>query len=507
MSSGSNVVNIALKQKGISGTPNKFTRWMGVGGVAWCACFVSWCCNQAGVSTSISPKTAAVQGFLDFARKNGRFKEKNSGYKPVVGDIFIQKSSGASHTGFVISCSGNSFKTIEGNNGNAVKEQTHSLTEAKLTGFFHPAYTEESKSVSTSGTDTEAKKEKKDITKTVVKSINRFTNLYSLDTGESNVFCQLFIENDKIYSPVVVGDIEWTIERKNSPSKLKFTVLKDEIINFQEGNPVKLKINGENIFYGYIFTKSRTDKFTIDVTAYDQLRYFKNKDSYIYENKKYSELLKMIAEDYDLKVGDIADTEYVIPKRCDEGTLFDILGNAGDQTLIHTGKLYVLYDDFGRLTLKNIDDMLLNVYVDESQIQGYDYKTSIDTDVYNRVKLAKDNEETGEREFYIYNDGENQGKWGILQYYEKIDNNVADINLQAQALLKYYNVKSRTLKISNVFGNTAVRAGCSILVNMDLGDIEVSNKMVVEKVTHKFSDGSHFMDINLSGIRGEFNGE
>lgn len=506
MASGSDVVNIALKQKGISGTPNKFTRWFGMGGVAWCACFVSWCCDQAGVSTDISPKSASVQGFLDFAKSKSRFKAKNSGYTPVAGDIFIQKSNGASHVGFVISSSGGSFKSIEGNCGNAVKECTHSLTEATLTGFFNPAYTGKSTPISSEETKTSEKTEEKDITKTVVKSINgasgvyRFVNLMNADTSETT-FCDLLIENDRIYVPVVVGDITLTMERKGTPSSLKFSVLKDDIINFREGNPVKLKVNSENVFYGYIFTKSRKDEYTIDVTAYDQLRYFKNKDSYIYENKKYSDLVKMIAEDYNLKLGSIADTGYVIPKANEEGTLFDILGNASDNTVMRTGNLYILYDDFGSITLKSLADMRLNIFINETQMQDYSYSTSIDSDVYNRVKLAKDNGDTGEREFYIFNDAENQSKWGVLQYYEKLsDNSAMDVNIKGKMLLEYYNKKSRSLSLSNVFGVVGVRGGSLIVVNMDLGDMEVSNWMMVEKVTHKFSDGHHFMNLELSGL-------
>ena len=353
------------------------------------------------------------------------------------------------------------------------------------------------------------KKEKKNITKTAVKSINgtsgvyKYTHLHDYVTADE-AYYDLTIENDRIYRPIVTGDISLTRERTNAPSSIKFSVLKDDGLNFREGNPVRFVVGGENIFYGYIFSKSRKDNTTIDVTAYDQLRYFKNKDSYIYENKKYSELLKMIAEDYLLKLGSIADTGYVIPQRVEDGTLFDILGNASDITTIRTGKIFVLYDDFGEITLKNVTDMQTDIFIDETQLKGFDYKTSIDKDVYNRVKLAKDNDETGEREFYVFNDAKNQAEWGLLQYYDKLDDNSGDINLRGQMLLRHYNVKSRSLKLSGVFGSTAVRGGSSVLVNLDIGDMVLSNRMLVEKAVHKFSGGHHFMDLTVSGIRGEF---
>ena len=354
-----------------------------------------------------------------------------------------------------------------------------------------------------------AKPEKKDITKTVVKSINGTAGIYKYTqlseyVSKNEVYFDLLIENNgQIYRPIIKGDIVWSVKRSGAAGSLKFTVVKDDVIDFREGCPVKFWVGGKGIFYGYIFTKSRKNNDTIDVTAYDQLRYFRNKDSYIYENKKYSELLKMIAADYNLKCGDIADTAYTIPQRIEEGTLFDILGNAADLTLIRTGEQYVLFDDFGKIALKNVTDMQSDVFVNETQLQDFDYKTSIDNDVYNRIKLAVDNEETGEREFYITNGSENQAQWGILQYYDKLDDNAGDIALRGQMLLKYYNLKARSLKLNKVFGNVDVRGGSMITVNLNLGDIILSSHMLVEEATHRFSEGHHFMDLTLSG-RGEF---
>ena len=65
--------------------------------------------------------------------------------------------------------------------------------------------------------------------------------------------------------------------RSGAASSLTFTVVKDDTLNFHEGNPVSFRFNGSNVFYGYVFKKSRSDNRLIKVTAYDQLRYFKTK--------------------------------------------------------------------------------------------------------------------------------------------------------------------------------------------------------------------------------------
>lgn len=294
--------------------------------------------------------------------------------------------------------------------------------------------------------------------------------------------------------------------QRGAASSLKFTVVKDDALSFHEGNPVACRFNGTPVFYGYVFKKSRSDNHTIEVTCYDQLRYFKNKDTISYEDKTYSELLKMLAGDFGLACGTIADTGYKIPQRIEETTIFDILGNAADETLINTGKVYVLYDDFGKLALKSFEDMLLPIWIDQDTGQGYSYTSSIDNDVYNRIKLAYDNGDTGEREVHVLNDEASQSKWGVLQHYAKLDNalSAADLQTKAAALMKYYNVTHRELTMQKVFGDIRARAGALVAVGMGLGDINISNYMCVEKAKHTFAHGLHTMDLTLSGIRGEF---
>ena len=89
---------------------------------------------------------------------------------------------------------------------------------------------------------------------------------------------ELLIQHgNSLFQPIVEDGIQWTTERAGSPSILKFTVIKDGVINFAEGDPVRLKVDGNEVFYGFVFTKKRSKGEGIEVTAYDQLRYFKNK--------------------------------------------------------------------------------------------------------------------------------------------------------------------------------------------------------------------------------------
>jgi hypothetical protein len=56
---------------------------------------------------------------------------------------------------------------------------------------------------------------------------------------------ELLIQNgNTVYAPVTQDEIVWTTERKSSPGKLEFKVLKDNIINYEEGNPISFKVTG-----------------------------------------------------------------------------------------------------------------------------------------------------------------------------------------------------------------------------------------------------------------------
>ena len=100
------------------------------------------------------------------------------------------------------------------------------------------------------------------------------------------MYVELLVGNEsgtKVYQPVVQEGIEWSTERKNTPGKLVFKVLYDNNLDFSEGSPVRMKVDGDNVFFGFVFKQQRTKDKIITVTAYDQLRYLKNKDTKVYE--------------------------------------------------------------------------------------------------------------------------------------------------------------------------------------------------------------------------------
>ncbi len=326
---------------------------------------------------------------------------------------------------------------------------------------------------------------------------------------------KLFVINKNIQydlSYLCTDEITVSTELEGIAAKLTFNIAKnttDYDFSFVEGNNVRLIVDGFNMFNGYIFTKSRDKDNIIQVTAYDQTIYLKNKETYKFEYKTATEIINYICKVFKLKVGTLEDTKYVIETRTEENTeLFDMILNAIDLTTVYTGKKFIFYDDFGELTLKSLENMKLPLMLvsDDVNLTDFSFKTDIKDDTYNKIKLYRDNEDTGKRDIYIYEDSSTQAKWGILQYYEKVPDFYTETQIEelAKQILKLKNRKKQSLSIECIAtgnGETSIRGGNSILVKIDnLGEINVNAWYVVERCTHSFSENKHTISIELADI-------
>ncbi len=315
---------------------------------------------------------------------------------------------------------------------------------------------------------------------------------------------ELLIHKDEnnIFMPIVEENITLQTEN-NVTSILKFNVIKDDIVEFEEGNLVTLRVDGNDMFAGFIFTIENDKDNIFSVTAYDQLRYFKNKDTFKFEDMKASDILKQICNEFYLQVGEIEDTEYVIESLvADNETLIDIVQKALDSTLINKKEKFFIYDDFGKITLKNIANMKLDLLVDDETAENYKYSSSIDSNTYNKIKLIYPDDKDVAKVPLVKSDINNINKWGVLQLTEKVEKG-ENAEVKANILLELYNRKTKSLSFSNIFGDVRVRAGNMIIVKLKLEDIEIMNYMIITKCKHKFKENEHFMDLTVVG--GEIN--
>lgn len=303
-----------------------------------------------------------------------------------------------------------------------------------------------------------------------------------------------------VFMPVICGEIRLGSERWGAGC-LKFAVLKEGSIDFKEGNCVSLRVNGKNMFYGYVFSKKRTKKGIISVVCYDQMRYLKNKDTYNFSGQTASEIFTMIANDYKIKIGEVDRCGYCIPQRVEDNTsLMDIMYTAVTLTENMGYGSFIIYDDYGSLCFKNTKYMVSNLVVDKSTTIDFDYRTTIDKNVYNRIKLIykRDTKYTHTLNVFNAQDDDAVKEWGVLQYFSHIDINNVDGNAAARALLEKYKIKNRSLKVLT-FGNINIRAGWSVAVNLDIGDFVINENMKIRECCHIFNGDSYNMELILEG--------
>lgn len=129
------LVELAKQQVGnVGGQP--YWSWYGFNSrVEWCACFVSWCYGQAGLS---EPRFAGCQSQgVPWFTSHGQWGARN--YENIApGDaIFFDWDSdgSADHVGLVIGTDGSRVYTVEGNSGDACKIKSYSLDYGCIKGY------------------------------------------------------------------------------------------------------------------------------------------------------------------------------------------------------------------------------------------------------------------------------------------------------------------------------------------------------------------------------------
>lgn len=136
------LVTIAKSQLGNEGG-EKFWSWWGfTERQEWCACFVSWCADQAGlIQKKAVPKFSVCTDGVAWFQAKGKWQSGGSVPTPGTIIFFDWDHDGASdHVGIVESCDGTTVHTIEGNSGDAVKQNNYTVNSQSILGYGLVAY-------------------------------------------------------------------------------------------------------------------------------------------------------------------------------------------------------------------------------------------------------------------------------------------------------------------------------------------------------------------------------
>lgn len=136
------LVTIAKSQLG-NECGEKFWSWWGfTERQEWCACFVSWCADQAGlIQKEAVPKFSVCTDGVAWFQAKGKWQSGGSVPTPGTIIFFDWDHDGASdHVGIVESCDGTTVHTIEGNSGDAVKQNNYTVNSQSILGYGLVAY-------------------------------------------------------------------------------------------------------------------------------------------------------------------------------------------------------------------------------------------------------------------------------------------------------------------------------------------------------------------------------
>ncbi|WP_279153677.1 CHAP domain-containing protein [Thomasclavelia cocleata] len=130
---------------------DKYRKWYTgeADGANWCATFVSWVADQAGILDISIPKYQSCDAGVEWFKQRQQFQYTSAyggtNYIPKRGDIvFFCKGDkkDSTHTGIVIKYENDTITTIEGNSSNTIKKKNYSIANTKKTilGFASPSY-------------------------------------------------------------------------------------------------------------------------------------------------------------------------------------------------------------------------------------------------------------------------------------------------------------------------------------------------------------------------------
>ena len=284
----------------------------------------------------------------------------------------------------------------------------------------------------------------------------------------------------------------------NAAAVLDFVVVKNGMLNFLEGAPVRLRLDGQTVFVGRVFSKRRRQPELIQVRSYDQLRYLQNRDCCMLRDFTPGDLLRRICSENNMQLCKVADCGLRLGAHSfDNRRYLDMLAEVLAEVWQARGRRYFVYDDCGAVCLQSCWDMRVNILLAADCIGGYEYATSIDEKTYNRVKVIYEDKRKGLRKEFVAEDGGKIADWGVLQLVSKNADAKQQTYSRARELLQLYRQRRESLLVLQAPGNIMVRGGSMVGVRLNLGEQLVDCWALVKRAEHLIEQGNCLMNLSL----------
>ncbi len=312
---------------------------------------------------------------------------------------------------------------------------------------------------------------------------------------------ELFVIKDTEWLELVAESVSLEGHRYQAPRSIEATIVIKQgdqtYYSVSEGDTVLFKWKGKELFRGIVFART-PDEHTLAFSAYDMLQYLvKNQDMYVFSNQRADQIIRRIANDFQIPTASIANTGHTIKSLVikNDTTLYDIILKALKQTKSQTGRHYQLYSEKGKLGLRAWPDPS-EIWVLETgvNITGYQYSTSIN-DTATRVVLRRQKDNKTYKAFAKDSSGLN--KYGVLQYTETVTDDINQAQLQQRADVRLAEKKGVKKELKNIqaVGIPEVQSGLPVYISIP--EAGIKKTYWVDTDRHEFKGTKHTMTIDV----------
>ncbi|OEI73864.1 phage portal protein [Bacillus subtilis] len=312
---------------------------------------------------------------------------------------------------------------------------------------------------------------------------------------------ELFVIKDTEWLELVAESVSLEGHRYQAPRSIEATIVTKQgdqtYYSVSEGDTVLFKWKGKELFRGIVFART-PDEHTLAFSAYDMLQYLvKNQDMYVFSNQRADQIIRRIANDFQIPTTSIANTGHTIKSLVikNDTTLYDIILKALKQTKSQTGRHYQLYSEKGKLGLRAWPDPS-EVWVLETgvNITGYQYSTSIN-DTATRVVLRRQKDNKTYKASAKDSSGVN--KYGVLQYTETVTDDINQAQLQQRADVRLAEKKDVKKELKNIqaVGIPEVQSGLPVYISIP--EAGIKKTYWVDTDRHEFKGTKHTMTIDV----------
>ncbi|MCY8720092.1 XkdQ/YqbQ family protein [Bacillus sp. S10C12M] len=312
---------------------------------------------------------------------------------------------------------------------------------------------------------------------------------------------ELFVIKDKEWLELVAESVSLEGHRYQAPRSIEATIVVKQgdqtYYSVNEGDTVLFKWKGKELFRGIVFART-PDEHTLAFSAYDMLQYLvKNQDVYVFSNQRADQMIRRIANDFQIPTTSIANTGHTIKSLVikNDTTLYDIILKALKQTKSQTGRHYQLYSEKGKLGLRAWPDPS-EVWVLETgvNITGYQYSTSIN-DTATRVVLRRQKDNRTYKASAKDSSGLN--KYGVLQYTETVTDDINQAQLQQRANVRLSEKKGVKKELKNIqaVGIPEVQSGLPVYISIP--EAGIKKTYWVDTDRHEFKGTKHTMTLDV----------